>query len=127
MLSRCEVLHQNMSHFSENEIFSSYFRAQNQVSNNAKIIQISSVEPEIWWLQVIYNENIEIEKIAFIAHSRKSLTMHSHMVASVVKLGFWKIKLINLKIEFNTFYICKTLTFANLNCNFCSSSTTRVY
>jgi len=34
---------------------------------------------------VIYHENIEIEKIALIVRSRKSLNMHSYSEASVVK------------------------------------------
>jgi len=37
---------------------------------------------------VLYHENIEIEKIAFILCSRKSLTMYSYHEASVVLFHF---------------------------------------
>jgi len=36
-------------------------------------------------IEVIYKENVEIEKIAFIVCSRKSLKMYSHIEASVLK------------------------------------------
>jgi len=66
------------------------------------MIKISSVEPEISRFEVIYNENIEIEKMAFIARSRKSLTMYRHIEASVMKFRFLKNKvilLVNLKVD----------------------------
>jgi len=42
---------------------------------------------------VTYNENIEIEKMAFIARCRKSLTMYRHIEASVLKFLFSKVRL----------------------------------
>src|SRR6218665_908588 len=58
------------------------------------MIKISSVEPAICRFEMIYNENIKIEKMAFIARSRKSLTMYRHIEASVMKFCFLKNKVI---------------------------------
>ena len=84
-----ESLCQNETHVTifQNNL-SSYFRAWNDLSNNAKIIEISSVEPEICWFEMIYQISLYRYK-----HSKKSLTIYSYNEASVGKFRVWKIRL----------------------------------
>ena len=92
IIVRRSIKMRHMLPFSENEILTSYLRAWNRVSNNVKVIKISLVEPEICWFEVIHNKNREIKKITLITCSRKSLTMYSHIEASVQTFCFWKIR-----------------------------------